>query len=623
MLALPARFAQKRDLSEKGPMNAANEPPRPQFRLVEPVAGFSRPNHIDPAPSFTPFFFHVAEESSLPDESDPLYRASGRCTVRRLGEPRYLQCELRFSRPAGWLEVWYEDSLVDRAELVDGWQHSAVDLGAVPAAADLTLVFRAADGEEVDGTLIRAMFLADEWGRGQRRRLKCHLPWSMAVVVDGFSVLPCCCPGWLKGDQVKGNTRQQGLAEIWNGPKYRQMRAEFLAGDYETACREDICPMLTGESRMGEPPAAAIRAINEGETRLDFGPSALQHDIDKGCNLECVMCRDVKILPDAGNIDQGIADMMSAIEMGGLQNVSFSGAGEVFVMAKVVRLLESDLFSSRGIVVNITSNLTHFNDKLWKRIRHNRFGVFAVSIDGATTQVYEKIRIGARWATVRRNLEFLASLRREGAIQHLTWNYTVQRGNVADVGAAVRLARELGFDLIRLIAQFRSHKRSDGNPFEEGDLEALDRVQAQLEAEDAFDDPRVLTSELGLRHGRHRTVEHRLEMAEYLLGLALMMGTERTLVYDEEWQKCVRLVAKVRADIDSGLAEPAFSPRNLDFLRRFAAIARRVATDPRRVGRSLKRRDPRTVLASWNVALWSAALVRRRPAPAKELLAAE
>jgi MoaA/NifB/PqqE/SkfB family radical SAM enzyme len=604
-------------------MNAPHEPPRPQFRQVEPLSGFTRPTRIEPAPSFTPFFFHVAEESIVPQEGDPLYEAAGRCTVERLAAARYLQCELRFSPPAGWLEVWHEGTFVDRAELVDGWQHSAVDLGALPVPATLTLVFRTGGGEEIDGTLIRTMFLSDEWGRGQRRRLKCHLPWSMAVVVDGFSVLPCCCPGWLKGDQIKGNTRDTSLAEIWNGPKYQQMRAEFLAGDYETACREDICPMLTGESRMGEPPAAAIRAINEGSTRLDFGPSALQHDIDKGCNLECVMCRDFKILPDSGNIDQGIADMMSAIEMGGLESVSFSGAGEVFVMAKVVRLLESDVFSSRGIAVNITSNLTHFDEKLWQRIRHNKFGVFAVSVDGCTAQVYEKIRIGARWETIRRNMRFLASLRREGSIQHMTWNYTVQRGNIADVGAAVRLARELGFDLLRFIAQFRSHRRSDGNPFEEGDLDALDRVQAQLEAEEAFDDPKVLTSELGLRHGRHRTVEHRLEMAEYLLGLAHMMGNARTLVYDAEWLKCVRLVAKVRADIEAGLAEPDFSPRNIEFLRRFAWTARRVAADPYRLARNLRRRDARTLLDSWNVALWSAQLRRRRRAEMPGLLAAE
>lgn len=604
-------------------MTADDAPTRPQFRQIEPVDGFSRPNRIDPAPIFTPFFFHVAEQSVVPQESDPLYRASRRCTVRRIGDSRYLQCELRFSRPAGWLEVWHEGVRIDRAELVDGWQHSAVDLGDLPAPAELTLVFRDGDGEEVDGSLIRAMFLADEWGRGQRRRLKCHLPWSMAVVVDGFTVLPCCCPGWLKGDQIKGNTRREGLAEIWNGPKYQEMRAQFLAGDYETACREDICPMLTGESRMGEPPLAAVTAINEGRTKLDFGPSALQHDIDKGCNLECVMCRDFKILPNGGNIDQGIADMMAAIEMGGLESVSFSGAGEVFVMAKVIRLLEGDLFSSRGIALNITSNLTHFDEKLWRRIRHNKFGVFAVSIDGATEQTYERIRIGARWRTIRRNLDFLASLRRSGEIQHLTWNYTVQRGNVTDVGAAVRLARELGFDLLRFIAQFRSHSRSNGNPFEESDVEALDRVQAQLEAEEAFDDPRVLTSELGLRDGRHRTVAHRLEMAEYLLGLAEMMGTKRSLVYDPEWRKCVDLVAKVRADIEAGVAEPAFTPRNLAFLRRFASIARRVAADPRRVVGNLRRRQARILFDRWNVARWSSALARRPSVEPPEIHAAE
>jgi uncharacterized Fe-S cluster-containing radical SAM superfamily protein len=623
MLALRAGFAQKRDAIRRGFMNSAGELPLPQFRLVEPLAGFSRPSHIDPAPSFTPFFFIAPEEGTLPVETDPLFETSRRCTIRRLADQRYLQCELRFSSPAGWLEVWHGGKLVDRAELVDGWQHSAVDLGDVPTPAELTLVFRSSEGDEVEGTLIRTMFLSDEWGRGQRRRLKCHLPFSMAVVVDGFSVYPCCCPGWLKGGQLKGNTKDQSLAEIWNGAEYQQMRSEFLAGDYQTACREDICPLLTGESRMGEPPAAAIRAINEGQTQLDFGPAALQHDIDKGCNLECVMCRDFKILPDAGNIDRAIADMHCAIEMGGLESVSFSGAGEVFVMAKVVRLLESDIFSSRGIAVNITTNLTHFNEKLWRRIRHNNFGVFAVSIDGCTAEVFERIRIGARWETVRQNMLFLTALRREGTIRHLTWNYTVQRGNVSDVGGAVRQARALGFDLIRFIAQFRSHLRSDGNPFEDGDLEALDQVQAQLEAEDAFDDPRVLTSELGLREGRHRTVEHRLEMAELLLDRAYLMGTRRGLIYDEEWLKCVRLVSKVRDEIEAGTAAPAFSPRNLAFLRRFSRTALRLASHPYRLARSVRRRDPKPLIHNWNTARWSGALARRHRAAADEAVAAE
>ncbi|MEA3004124.1 MAG: hypothetical protein QOH81_2912 [Sphingomonadales bacterium] len=593
-------------------MDVTEDRPLGDFKLVEPLAGFSRSVRHDPAPSFTPFFY-VATEDDSAAASRPASQVSPRCTVRRLAENRYLQCELRFPFPQGWMEVWHGDELVDRAELIDGWQHSAADLKQVPTPADLTLVFRALDGSEVEGSLVRAISLSDDWGRGQRRRLKCHLPFSFAAVVDGFSVYPCCCPGWLKGGQVKGNTRETSLAEIWNGPEYQQMRAEFLAGDYHTACREDICPLLTGESRMSEPPAAAIRAINEAQTRLDFGPAGLQHDIDKGCNLECVMCRDFKILPDKGNIDQAIADMRCAIEMGGLESVSFSGAGEVFVMAKVLRLLESDIFSSRGIQVNVTSNLTHFNERLWKRISHNHFGVFAVSIDGCTAEVYETIRIGARWETVQRNMRFLTELRRDGKISHLTWNYTVQRGTAGDIGKAVRLARELGFDLIRFIAQFRSQARSDGNPFEEADMEVLDRIHEQLEAEDAFDDPRVLTSELGVRDRRHRSVEHRLEMAEHLLDRAYIMADARGRAHDGEWLKCVQLVAMLRADVEAGIVPDAFllSPRNADFLRRFAQTARRSRANPARVARKLARPGgARALIRGWSTARWGEALAR-------------
>jgi hypothetical protein len=273
--------------------------------------------------------------------------------------------------------------------------------------------------------------------------------------------------------------------------------------------------------------------------------------------------------------------------------------------------------------VNITSNLTHFNEKLWQRIRHNRFGVFAVSIDGCTPEVYEKVRVGARWEIVQNNMRFLTALRREGEIKHLTWNYTVQRGNVADVGAAVRLARELDFDLIRFIAQFRSQSRSDGNPFEEGDMDALDRVHAQLEAEEAFDDPRVLTSELGLRDGRHRTVEHRLEMAEHLLDGAFIVGDDSSSVYEEEWLKCVGLVSRIRSEIKAGTARPVFSPRNVDFLRRFAGTARRLAYDVSRPTVVLHQRDARLLVRKWDVARWSAALARMKSVAPDELIAAE
>ena len=70
-------------------MNDEPEQPLPQFRLIEPLAGFIPATRSDPAPSFTPFFFSVPEESLVLDESDNISEAAARCTVRRLAVNRW------------------------------------------------------------------------------------------------------------------------------------------------------------------------------------------------------------------------------------------------------------------------------------------------------------------------------------------------------------------------------------------------------------------------------------------------------------------------------------------------------------------------------------------------------
>lgn len=498
------------------------------------------------------------------------------CSILRIADKRYLQCELNFPKKAGWLDVSHDSVLIDRAELIMGWQNAAVDLQSLPPSVELALTFRDANGIEVEDVLIRALWASDDWDMGQRRRLKCYLPFSTEVVTADFSVYTCPCPTWLKPGTCAGNTRNEGLAAMWNGPMFMGMRKQFLAGDYETSCRGDICPVLREKVSVGKPSKEIVRAVNEGMTELDFGPNWLQHDIDYGCNIECKMCRNEKILPNRDNIRHAFQDMDDVVALGSMTHASMSGAGEVFIMADVVKRLATDYFSSRNISISITSNLTNFNKALWDRIGHNEFLNLCVSADGCSTEIYELVRVGAKWARVNANMEFLSQLKKDGKIAQVSWNYTVQRENVCDVAAAIQRSRELGFDWIRLIAQVGALNRTNGNMFEDNDVAALDRLYDQIESVQGFGDSHVLMEELGIQERRYRTVERRLELAEYVYDRFGFVDGSKLLSAPDDWRKCKSLVYGVLEDVNCGVVRKPTSlpPRYRNFIERFLETMR-------------------------------------------------
>jgi hypothetical protein len=595
--------------------------PSLHFDLIEPLEGFG-PVLVD------------AEAAHVPDELRPTGRreaidgipagphiaAANRCTVRREADKPYLQCHLNFPAAIGELAVYCGDRLVDRADLIQGWQYSAVELKEAATPSELTLVFRDATGAPVDGVLIHSISLSDTWGRGQRKRLKCYFPFEMAAVYQDFSVYPCCARQWLKGNQMAGDTRTQCLGDIWNGAQYQRMRALFLEGKYGETCREDVCPALKreGKAKAQEPPPEVVRAVNEGHTVVEYGPISLYHDIDRGCNLECVMCRDAKSLPNEDNIDHALHDVQSALDLGSLNRLLLSGAGEIFAMKKVVRLLESDTLSRRGVQIAVTTNLTHFNERLWTRIGHNRFYNITVSADGCSSEIYDAVRIGSDWKTLAGNLRFLSALRQQGKIGSINWNYTILRQNIPDVGNAIRLADELGFQNIRLIAQIGALSRTNGNMFEDYDIEALDALYGELESVDAFANPRVLMSEIGMRDRRYLTVEFRLELAQHLFERRSYSADKSAPLPYGDWSQCARLVQTIKDDIErQTIRWPEALPASLvQFLHSFAEHTEQHYCAPAswtRIAKDLLRSRASAATEAKRVARWSRDLMRGAP----------
>jgi MoaA/NifB/PqqE/SkfB family radical SAM enzyme len=58
----------------------------------------------------------------------------------------------------------------------------------------------------------------------------CQRPWTLSYVTANGNVLPCCISPWSARDYpglILGNAFEEGLADIWNGERYRAFRTRF------------------------------------------------------------------------------------------------------------------------------------------------------------------------------------------------------------------------------------------------------------------------------------------------------------------------------------------------------------------------------------------------------------
>lgn len=372
---------------------------------------------------------------------------------------------------------------------------------------------------------------------------KCYFPWNNLYIMASGDVHTCQCPSWLASMSYSiGNINEQSYKELWNGTKIRQYREAFLEGNHKKFCRVHICPYLNGATVQESPSIRVLNAINNRKTELDFAPSKLVYDISDGCNLRCTICReDVKVV-NRKAVQDAVNNIKQIASSGDLQSITTSGAGEIFLFDEFVDLLRSDFFSSRGITINLITNLTVFTPKIWEEIRHNTI-TLSISVDGATKETYESIRRGSKWENVFKKLLYISDALGKGEIKTVNLACVITSGNAHEVDKIIELNDRLGFDLIFLSHRGRLPAKWD-NIFETCNMEKLDMVYDLISKVDGFNMPRVSLASCGvLENRKYREFSSRMEMAKY-----------QVREYNDE-EIATHIVQECLNDINNGIIE--------------------------------------------------------------------
>ena len=162
------------------------------------------------------------------------------------------------------------------------------------------------------------------------------------------------------------------------------------------------------------------------------------------CNLKCRMCpvvyRDEK--PPAFMSYEAFCRLVEEFE--GMKELHLQGLGEPLLHPRFFDMVR--YAAARGIVVSTNTNLTALSERRAEECVKSGLARMFVSLDAADAEVYEYIRVGARFDKVLRNLGWInaAKARLAAAAPELRIVAVAMRRNLAELPGLVRLAHALG-----------------------------------------------------------------------------------------------------------------------------------------------------------------------------------
>lgn len=274
-------------------------------------------------------------------------------------------------------------------------------------------------------------------------RSLCYAPHSN-IFFDMEGRAKACCWNW---QHTLGNVKTHTIDEIWRGAQ-----AEIMRRSLEEYSFRSGCGFCANQTKDGWTTRAAMR--NFDQFRIDEAglqwPKRMEFSISNACNLECVMCNGTfSSSIRARREHQPPIEKVYSPEFieslrkyfPHLEKAKFLG-GEPFLVTEYFTIWQMLVDDAPHVKCHITTNGTQFNARVEKYMQALDFS-FAVSLDGATKQTVESIRVNANYE------EQLAILKRLREYTHarktdLSLTFCFMRQNWHEFGDFCLFADEWG-----------------------------------------------------------------------------------------------------------------------------------------------------------------------------------
>ncbi len=270
----------------------------------------------------------------------------------------------------------------------------------------------------------------------------CPRPFDTILIDKNGSCFACECSAWFP--QSIGNLQIQPLNDIIGSATHEHLQKSMTDSTYRY-CNEHQCPYI----------------LSKNVGHLQLGEDSIKHlrlAIDDSCNLKCPSCRAKLIFHKDGSQFKKRIQLADKINEWLQLNLNFNWFNETIQVhigsdgdpfaSHVYRHFMEHTPKSPMVKYSILTNGLMFKD-FHQRIPHiiENLTELGVSIDGATKETYEKLRLGGKWDNINRNLECMAELKKKHNFRFVL-HMVVQKDNWQEIPAMVQLGRQLGTDKI-------------------------------------------------------------------------------------------------------------------------------------------------------------------------------
>jgi len=229
----------------------------------------------------------------------------------------------------------------------------------------------------------------------------CHAPFSNMY----FNVHGDCAPCWLTFIEPDSYPKKS-IREIWFGDKYQSLRKNLLAYNLT-----DKCNVCLKNLQGGNYTSVLARAYDVNEP-ADY-PSMLELELNNTCNLECVMCigelsssirkNREKLPPIRSPYDEAFVEQLEEF-IPHLKELRFNG-GEPFLIGIVFKIFEKVEKLNPNLKIVIATNGTVLNYKVKEWLGKLNIHI-NLSIDSLTPEIYETIRVNAKFDRLMEHFQF-------------------------------------------------------------------------------------------------------------------------------------------------------------------------------------------------------------------------
>lgn len=265
----------------------------------------------------------------------------------------------------------------------------------------------------------------------------CQVPFTDFHIFEEGQVANCCFT-WLP--TFVGNILENTLLEINEGALANSVKESVQNGTYKY-CNAELCPKLSEKIHLGKTAHPLMTASDLKKVNLKKLHIYLNYD--KSCNLYCGSCRNERILftedtiPEISKrVHKSMVEQITELSLNGYDiTLNVTGSGDPFASPLYWNFLKS-VSEKDNFRLELSTNGTLMTRERMSLPMGQKIEFIGVSVDAFAESTYAKVRRGGSFTALKKNLEDLDLMIREGALpalKHWRANFVVQKENYREM----------------------------------------------------------------------------------------------------------------------------------------------------------------------------------------------